>query len=233
MKHSDIYTKFMIEYDKANVTSSYPSLTRYEIATILDKAYLAIIAQKLTGNNPRQVPFEGDTKAIEDIRPLLTNATLSNYIKDSIVDNLFKYDIPSNLLYYINGSVEIVNTTSSIDDNRHVILPVSLISHVASERFKATANNLPWMKNPVAYTEGKNICLLIDLYKYKYNHGSMKLSVTYIKIPAKFVNDSDNTEFELSDSMAEELINLAIIMSTEIVESPRISTKTNIRQLES
>ena len=137
------------------------------------------------------------------------------------------------MLYYINGSVEIVNTTSSIDNNKHVILPVSLISHVASERFKATANNLPWMKNPVAYTEGKNICLLIDLYKYKYNHGSMKLYVTYIKIPAKFVNDSDNTEFELSDSMAEELINLAIIMSTEIVESPRISTKTNIRQLES
>ena len=233
MKHSDIYTKFMIEYDKANVTSSYPSLTRYEIATILDKAYLAIIAQKLTGNNPRQVPFEGDTKAIEDIRPLLTNTTLSNYIKDSIVDNLFKYDIPSNLLYYINGSVEIVNTTSSIDDNRHVILPVSLISHVASERFKATANNLPWMKNPVAYIEGKNICLLIDLYKYKHNHGNMKLYITYIKIPAKFVNDSDNTEFELSDSMVEELINLAIIMSTEIIESPRISTKTNIRQLES
>ena len=61
----------------------------------------------------------------------------------------------------------------------------------------------------------------------------MKLYVTYIKIPAKFVDDSDNTEFELSDSMAEELINLAIIMSTEITESPRISTKTNIRPLES
>ena len=69
MKHSDIYTKFMIEYDKANVTSSYPSLTNYEIATILDKAYLALIAQKLTGNNVRKVSFEGDIKAIEDTRP--------------------------------------------------------------------------------------------------------------------------------------------------------------------
>ena len=49
MTHSDIYTKFMIEYDKANITSSYPSLTEYEIATILDKAYLALIAQKYTG----------------------------------------------------------------------------------------------------------------------------------------------------------------------------------------
>ena len=54
MTHSDIYTKFMIEYDKANITSSYPSLTRYEVATILDKAYLALIAQKLTGNNQRK-----------------------------------------------------------------------------------------------------------------------------------------------------------------------------------
>ena len=53
MTHKDIYTKFMIEYDKANITSSYPSLTPYEVATILDKAYLALIARKPTGNNPR------------------------------------------------------------------------------------------------------------------------------------------------------------------------------------
>jgi len=42
--HSNIKTKFLIEYDKANVTSSYPSLTDYEIATILNKAYLVLIA---------------------------------------------------------------------------------------------------------------------------------------------------------------------------------------------
>jgi len=58
MTHNDIYTKFMIEYDKANVTSSYPSLTEYEVATVLDKAYNALIAQKFTGNNVRRVQFE-------------------------------------------------------------------------------------------------------------------------------------------------------------------------------
>ena len=71
MTHSDIYTKFMIEYDKATITSSYPSLTRYEVATILDKAYLALIAQKLTGNNQRKAAFESDIKALEDLRPLI------------------------------------------------------------------------------------------------------------------------------------------------------------------
>lgn len=39
-------------------------------------------------------------------------------------------------------------------------------------------------------------------------------------------------DFELSDSMAEELINLAIAMALENVESPRLTTKLNTRGLE-
>jgi len=45
-------------------------------------------------------------------------------------------------------------------------------------------------------------------------------------------NFSSTIEFELSDSMAEELINLAIAMALENVESPRLSTKLNTRGLE-
>ena len=41
------------------------------------------------------------------------------------------------------------------------------------------------------------------------------------------------TKFELNDTMAEELINLAIIMSTEITESSRLTSKMNTRPLES
>lgn len=44
---------------------------------------------------------------------------------------------------------------------------------------------------------------------------------------------SDKIEFELSDTMAEELINLAIIFATETVESPRLQTKSSILSLES
>ena len=76
----------------------------------------------------------------------------------------------------------------------------------------------------------------------QYNGAQSTAEFTYIKRPAKFaigqglsVNDYDfgQTKFELSDSMAEELINLAIIMSTEIVESSRLATKANTRPLES
>ena len=66
----------MIEYDKANVLSSYPSLTEYEVATFLDKAYNALIAQKVTGNNVRRMGFETDVKAIEDLSPLIVQDQL-------------------------------------------------------------------------------------------------------------------------------------------------------------
>nr|DAP32973.1 MAG TPA: hypothetical protein [Caudoviricetes sp.] len=39
--------------------------------------------------------------------------------------------------------------------------------------------------------------------------------------------------FELSDSVAEELINLAIIFASDTVESPRLNTKVNLRSFES
>lgn len=84
----------------------------------------------------------------------------------------------------------------------------------------------------------KLIHVLIDPYDVKNNKGDMVLDLTYIKSPAKFVKgtslvDFGDTELEINDTMAEELVNLAIIMSTEIVESSRLSTKTNTRPLES
>ena len=56
-----------------------------------------------------------------------------------------------------------------------------------------------------------------------------------MKVPHKFVDDweAKTSEFELNDSMAEELINLAVIMSTEIVESTRLQGKINTSALES
>ena len=187
MTHSDIYTKFMIEYDKANITSSYPSLTEYEIATILDKAYLALIAQKLTGNNPRRSAFESDVKAIEDLRPLIKQALLHGE-HSNIVTNEYIYSLNiQDYLYYISSTISLNANNSSIDDQKHIIQSVSLISHENANKFKSTSTNLPWVKNPVCYIDNKLIHVLIDQYDVKNNSGDMVLDVTYIKAPNKFV----------------------------------------------
>ena len=106
MTHKDIYTKFMIEYDKANVTSSYPSLTEYEVATLLDKAYLALIAQKLTGNNPRRAPFEADNKAIADIAPLIKHTEQQLFTDGhEPAINIAQYRLPEDFLYYVSSAL--------------------------------------------------------------------------------------------------------------------------------
>ena len=223
MTYKDIHKKYMIEYDKENVTSSYPSLTTYEIATILDKAYLALIAQKLTGNQQR-VPFEGDIKAIEDVRNLIASKKISKSNTTLPIDNAVIYKL-SDILYFLTALVLI--------DGK--LVTTNLVNHEIAKNFMHTATNRPWIKNSVCYIEGDNLIVLYDDYSHK-NVGDLQL--TYIKQPDKFVDHIigktfDDTQFVLNDTMVEELISLAIIMSLETVESPRLQTKLNTKALES
>ena len=238
MTHKDIYTKFMIEYDKADITSSYPSLTEYEIATLLDKAYLALLAQKLTGNNSRQAAFESDNKAIEDVRPLIKTVGISKSTTQDALNatNEVDFEVPDDMLYYVNSNVDLQDDIQSIDNKAHNTSNVNLVTHEIAQSFMNTATNLPWIMHPVLYIESDKMYVLYDSYKYQT---PTKLILTYIQKPNKFalenedVDFSDTSTFQSSDSMAEELINLAIIFATKIVENPRLTTEVETRPLES
>ena len=234
MAHNEIYTKFLIEYDKANVTSSYPSLTKYEIATILNKAYLALIAQKFTGNNVRQAPFEIDSKAISDLQPLITTTLLTKINRDTKYPTncvVFNIPIDPKFLYYVSSRIQINGDQST----------VILVNHNDAQRFIETANNKPWIKNPVGYIEDGKFIVLYDNVKYQ-DDAQLEVTVgqssfTYIKEPQKFTNTSvvdstTPTPFELNDTMAEELISLAVLMALENVESSRTQIKSQMRGLE-
>lgn len=198
MTHSDIYTKFMIEYDKANITSSYPSLTKYEIATILDKAYLALIAQKFTGNNTRNTAFEGDVKAIEDLQPLITYKLLK--VSDGSASNEYKATIPSDMLHYVGSQLLTANKTSSIDNKKHFKQNINIISHHNAYGFMSTTTNLPWIKQPVGYMQGNEFHVLFDGYDIASNDTENSLvEFTYIKKPNMFVIGDNKKEDESNE----------------------------------
>lgn len=236
MTYASVIEKFLIEYDKADITSSYPSLTDYEIATILDKAYLALIAQKVTGTNFRRAGFEADVKAVEDMRSLMQRSTVAVQSYASGAQNEWISSIPTSFLYLIEGSVDM-----EMRGEKVVAQPAVLMSHDAAQTYKTSTTNLPWIKNPVIYLEGNYIHILIDQYKYPYfpvldSSHNANCSIVYIKQPTKFVDvygNNESPEMDINDSMVEELINLAIIMSTEIVESTRLQGKINTSALES
>lgn len=220
MTHSDIYEKFMIEYDKDNVTSSYPSLTRKEQATILDKAYLALIAQKITGNNVRRSGLETDTKSISDLQPLITSSSIT--LTPSTMPTNEKHGaLPTStkFLYFVSAYVKGSNSSQV----------VTLVNHDVAKRFFVTSYNKPWIKTPVCYIQDGNIHVVYDP-EDQSDVNTMEL--TFIKQPAKFVGSQDSATFELNDSMAEELITLAITFALENIESQRLNSKLNMRGLE-
>lgn len=231
MTHADIYEKFMIEYDKENVTTSYPSLTEYEIATLLDKAYLALIAQKFTGNNMRRVPFEGDEKAVEDLQPLVSQATIAQFQLKNYGQIVFPLN--NDMMYIVD--VFFRSNSSTLGEHGKQIQSKYMY------KFMDSNNNKPWAKQAIYCIYDDSIVLIyknisiIDIL----GNSDIQAICTYIKYPQKFVDKNKkisqqtDIQFELSDSMAEELINLALVMSTEIVESPRMQTKAQLRGLES
>lgn len=233
MTHNDIYIKYMIEYDKANVTSSYPALTEYEIATILDKAYNALIAQKITGNNIRRTGFESDIKSISDLQPLIKeyktydpNFHVTGDFGSSDVSNSQWIKLPTDFLYFVNCRMKVEK-----DANNRISIPIKLLTHQMAEKFFETPYNKPWVKQPVCYIEDNKMFIVYDSQWYRPN---LLVRLSYIKTPNSFINNlkDSGTEFECNDTIAEELISLAITFALENVESPRLNSKLNTKGLE-
>ena len=238
MTYKDIYTKFLIEYDKADVSSSYPSLTNEEITAILDKAMYALIAQKVTGNNPRKVALDMDSKAMSDIAPLIRTYTLTQPLvgstDNSVANNefVYVYDNDTTPPVYILGG-KMIYTDESEET-------VQLLTSVIADKFKETAHNKPWLKEPIMYVQQTNatstkptcIHILIDsgntkkIGKYLYIRGVM-MPISFAKQTSQ-----DTTQFPLSDTVCEELINLAVIFACRNVQDPRLATVVQTKSLE-
>lgn len=244
MTHADIKKLFLIEYDKAEITSSYPSLTAVEMAVILDKAYLAWIAQKVTGTNVRRAPLEVDTKAVADIQPLISTKKIIELALTELpvgTGNQVKTvtKIPEDVLYILPNA----KVYSAGEDGYRFVEITQQVSHADAVKFMYTEHNMPWIKHPVMYEEDGYIYVLFDPYRYSEQYSFPKaIDYSYIRKPQKFekyddqtgdfVGFSANDQFELGDTSAQEIINLAIVMAAETVESPRQQTKANIIPLE-
>ena len=237
MTYKDIYTKFLIEYDKADVSSSYPSLTNEEIAAILDKAMYALIAQKVTGNNPRKVALDMDSKAMSDIAPLIKYFDTKKSDDESLIkannELLFKFGDNGTPRYLLDGIIKYNDTDKEV---------VNLTTSLISDKFKETVHNKPWIKQPIMYIQSSNlndgdeiIHVLVDSrYIDKENpNPNFQLYIRGVYMPSTFKgNENDDTEFLLSDTVCEELINLAVIFACRNVQDPRLATVVQTKSLE-
>ena len=238
MTYNDIYKKFLIEYDKADVSSSYPSLTNEEIAAILNKAMYALIAQKVTGNNPRKVALDMDSKAMSDIAPLIkyfdTNYLTSSDSESLVTANnelLFKFGDTGTPRYLLDGIIKYNDSDKEV---------VNLTTSLISDKFKETIHNKPWIKQPIMYIQSSNlndgdkvIHVFVDSRHIDKENLNPQLYIRGVYMPSEFtVNQNSDEIFLLSDTVCEELINLAVIFACRNVQDPRLATVVQTKSLE-
>ena len=238
MTYNDIYKKFLIEYDKADVSSSYPSLTNEEIAAILNKAMYALIAQKVTGNNPRKVALDMDSKAMSDIAPLIkyfdTNYLASSDSESLVTANnelLFKFGDTGTPRYLLDGIIKYNDSDKEV---------VNLTTSLISDKFKETIHNKPWIKQPIMYIQSSNLNdgdkvrhVFVDSRHIDKENLNPQLYIRGVYMPSEFeVNQNSDELFLLSDTVCEELINLAVIFACRNVQDPRLTTVVQTKSLE-
>ena len=235
MTYNDIYKNFLIEYDKADVSSSYPSLTNEEIAAILDKAMYALIAQKVTGNNPRKVALDMDSKAMSDIAPLIKYFDTKKSDDESLIkannELLFKFGDNGTPRYLLDGIIKYNDTDKEV---------VNLTTSLISDKFKETVHNKPWIKQPIMYIQSSNlndgdevIHVLVDGKYINKENLNPQLYIRGVYMPSTFkANENNEAEFLLSDTVCEELINLAVIFACRNVQDPRLATVVQTKSLE-
>ena len=142
------------------------------------------------------------------------------------------------------------------------MIPIKLVTHQMAEQFFATSSNIPWVKEPVGYIQDGKLFIIADpivgladtwFTETAVNPKSVNgdagqdvngkmvygeyAAVTYIKQPAPFIKKDNTTDFtsdfELSNTMADELVTLAVTYALENVESTRLNTQIQMRGLES
>lgn len=226
MTRNELHTAFKVEMDKNSVNMAYggcPAFIDSEIDYWINKGYYNLLMQKFTGGTSNEVKFEGDVKRIADFDRLIKTDKNVSLTKDNNTNCAYL----NNLLNRNNdnrGRMFYVSSVLSWGDNKAT---VKLLDHTQVKNFIKTYNNNPWIENPVGVIEDNTLKIYYDPISMESN--SYSIDLTYIKHPV-LINDltSELQISELPDQTWYEVINRAVQMALENVESQRIQTKTSL-----
>lgn len=223
MTRDQLHIAFKIAMDKnaANIAfGSYPAFLPEEIDYWLNQGMYQEVSNKFTGLNTLKQPFEKSVKRVHDLEKLIIN---DEYIKLDRVNDLnecIAENIFSDKLFYVDGIL-------TFGEKR---APITLIEHSQCKRFKSTYNNLPHIETPVAVIENDDLRIYFD--PVTMDSDTYSLDLTYVKVPTKVEDLSDEGMIEFPEYMQYEIVNRAVELALENIESKRIQTKQSLNQID-
>lgn len=230
MTRDELHTAFKVEMDKNSVSVAYggcPAFIDSEIDYWINKGYYNLLMQKFTGGTANEVKFEGDVKRVADYERLIKtdkNITLTkdNNSNSASLSNLLNRDEDNRgRMFYVSSVFHWVK-----DGIQHSAT-TKLLDHTQVKRFIKTDNNNPWIEDPIGIIENNTLIIYYD--PISMNSDNYSLDLTYIKHPQLITElPKDSALSELPDQAWYEVINRAVQLALENIESQRIQTKTGL-----
>lgn len=230
MKISDLHKAFKVLMDKNSEAVAFggcPAFLPEEIDLFLNQAYIEVICNKYTGNNTMQVGFEGAVKRIADLQKLIKTDSAQNlvypYASSNVLtlSNFFKDGEELKRMFYVDCVLHYDNEVSTC----------ILIDHDKAGKFLQTYNNLPWIDTPVAVLEDNTLKIYIDPIRMEAEEYTT--DITYVKYPELIQHTDYNRNItEVPDYILNEVVNRAVVIALENIESNRAQTKLQINSLE-
>lgn len=214
--------EFRAGYDKSN-SLSYPDFSPEEIDLFINKSISFIVKERYSGNNLKKESVEETQKRRDDLRELTTNAKiLGPFIsKDDNKDNGYFVTLPENYWFALEEDA-IIGYYDCHNDLRYGRATVKPITHDRYNKIKNDPFNKP-----------NKIEVLCLPYNTRQNEIIIDQESTleeyiirYIRKPAE-VSLSAGISCDLSEHLHREIIDTAVNIALENIESPRFQTQTN------
>lgn len=204
-----------------------PAFLPQEIDLFLNQAQDDVISNKISGNNVLKLGFEGSLQRISELDKLIR--TDENIIMQKNVYNEFVLDN----VHADGNRVTIWAVTLKYGNN---FANCMIVDHNTALLFKQTYNNIPWVEVPVVVLEDNKMLLYVDPIlmqqtAYAPSNNKYVVNITYIKKPTQFDYTNLDGELDLPDDVMSEVINRAVVLALENIESQRTSSKLQLNQL--
>lgn len=222
---SEIHKAFKVMMDKnaeAVAFGGCPAFLPEEIDLFLNQAFIEIISNKFTGQNVLQTPFEGSVKRVADLEGLVkTDKGISLALDSSTnVLTLENFSNTGKRMFYVTSVLHFNNTSSTC----------ILVSHEDARKFLKTYNNDPWIDTPVVTLEDNQLKVMIDTYTMEAPY---TIDLTYVSFPPTIDSNSPTIDITVvPDRILYEIINRAVLIALDNIESRRVETKSQINNLQ-
>lgn len=236
MDIAEMHLEFKIFRDAVD-SNAYPEMLDEEIDIILNEAMDRVVKTRYGKNNLYRKGFEEIQKRTDDLKELVVsrfpNLNLVSQYTD-VGKRVFRVQLnalfndvdlenPSieEYMFYIKGDAK-VSSPSCVDGKRSSI---KLVQQDDLYSIKSDPFNKPTVSNPVGFFEDG------DLFIETENDATVSnVLITFIKKPLR-MNLTESTDCELSEHLHKEIVQIAVDISLENLQSPRV--QTNIKNTQS